>query len=313
MGVHDLYSKRQARLRGDVPDIYVYDDMPEQLRVQIVHILHEAIGKEQCDFQGKLTDIGRWYQTVVRALRKEYGVFVLPGWEEHYQTNYVQELSNFILTEPECERILDAVELSFRLIDRIIRNYLQRGKTLSSVADDAIAELNTRFKEHGVGYEYSNGQIIRVDSEFIHSEVVKRALVLMHDPAYSGVEQEFLSAHEHYRSGKYKEALVDALKSLESTLKVICDKRSWSFDAKATCSTLIQRCFDNELIPPYWNGHFSGLRSTLESGVPTARNRLGGHGQGSQLSIVPDYLVAYVLHQTASAIVFLVEAEHQMP
>jgi hypothetical protein len=51
----------------------------------------------------------------------------------------------------------------------------------------------------------------------------------------------------------------------------------------------------------------------LESGVPTARNRMGGHGQGSSVVEVPDYLVAHVLHQTASAIVFLVAAEKQLP
>ena len=30
--------------------------------------------------------------------------------------------------------------------------------------DDAIKELNYRFKEHGVGYQYESGKIIRIDS-----------------------------------------------------------------------------------------------------------------------------------------------------
>jgi hypothetical protein len=55
------------------------------------------------------------------------------------------------------------------------------------------------------------------------------------------------------------------------------------------------------------------LRSTLEAGVPTARSRLGGHGQGTQVTEVPQYLVAYVLHLTASAVVFLAEANAAMP
>jgi hypothetical protein len=50
----------------------------------------------------------------------------------------------------------------------------------------------------------------------------------------------------------------------------------------------------------------------LESGVPTARNRLGGHGQGAKPTSVPDHIVAYLLHMTASTIVFLIEADRAL-
>jgi hypothetical protein len=75
---------------------------------------------------------------------------------------------------------------------------------------------------------------------------------------------------------------------------------------------LIQVCFDNGLIPAFWQSHFAALRSLLEGGVPTARNRLGGHGQGSAVVEVPAHIVAYVLHMTAASIVFLVETERQI-
>lgn len=51
----------------------------------------------------------------------------------------------------------------------------------------------------------------------------------------------------------------------------------------------------------------------LESGVPTARNRLGGHGQGAEVVSVPNHFVAFALHQTAAAIVFLAKAEETLP
>ena len=40
---------------------------------------------------------------------------------------------------------------------------------------------------------------------------------------------------------------------------------------------------------------------------------LSGHGQGATPTTVPDHLVAYMLHTTASAIVFLAEAEKNLP
>ena len=54
--------------------------------------------------------------------------------------------------------------------------------------------------------------------------------------------------------------------------------------------------------------HFSGLRSVLESGLPTVRNKQGGHGQGENPVVIPSYLAAYALHLAASNIVMLLEA-----
>ena len=129
---------------------------------------------------------------------------------------------------------------------------------------------------------------------------------------YAGAQAEFLNAHEHYRHRRGKEALAECLKALESVMKAICAKRGWKHDPNATSKALIQVLFDQGLIPTFWHQHFSALRSTLESGVPTARNKFGGHGQGTQVVEVPDHIVAYVLYLTAAAIVFIAEAEKSL-
>ena len=89
--------------------------------------------------------------------------------------------------------------------------------------------------------------------------------------------------------------------------------REAALAATVASKQLIEIAFEKELIPKFWTAHFSALRSSLESGVPTGRNKLGGHGQGPEVVEVPPHIVSYVLHQTASAIVFLVEAEKSMP
>ena len=38
----DIFSKRQKKLRGEVPDVYVYNDLPNPLRQQICFILSDA-------------------------------------------------------------------------------------------------------------------------------------------------------------------------------------------------------------------------------------------------------------------------------
>ena len=147
---------------------------------------------------------------------------------------------NFFLDEGDVEKTLDAVELSFRFIDFGTRDHLdQYGYDASERANDAIEELNNRFKEHGVGYQFTNGQIIRIDSEFIHTEIVKPALKLLNQQHYAGAQQEFLKAHEHYRKGNAKEALSECLKAFESVMKAICDKRGWNYSNNATAKPLI--------------------------------------------------------------------------
>jgi hypothetical protein len=313
MSIFDLFSKRQKILRGDVPDVYSYDKIPQALRVQIVHIWNDTLGEENEYFSSSY-GTGRAFQFIVDTLCREYGLFNLRNSNDYGNRNYRAELVNFLLREEDHEKILDAVELSFRVIDRFTRkwDFLLRSNA-SELADDAIEELNVRFQEHGIGYRFEEGEVVRVDSELLHAEAVKPALALLRSPEYAGAQAEFLKAHEHYRHARAKEALAECLKSLESVMKSICAKRNWTHAPNATSRVLIQLIFDKGLVPQFWEQHFSALRSTLESGVPTARNRLGGHGQGTDVVQVPTHLVAYVLHQTASAIVFLAEAEKVLP
>ncbi len=96
-------------------------------------------------------------------------------------------------------------------------------------------------------------------------------------------------------------------------MKIICDKHNWIYDQNDTAKKLIQICFDNNLIPSFLQSQFTALKSVLESGIPTARNKTSGHGQGITQAVVPYYFVRYVLNLTATTILFLVEAEKELP
>lgn len=315
MGILDLFSKRQQRLRGEVPDVYTYDKLPNELRVQIVHILKDYMGTPEeaagANYNGLM--VGPAYQHVVESLCREYGLFHLPGTKTYGDRDYVAELFTFILQEKDVEKVLDAVELSCKVIDVHTRSYgYRRRNNGDKQADDALSELNARFQQRGFGYRYESGEIVRVDSELVHAEVIKPALSLIHDTKYKGAEAEFHLAFEHYRHGRNKEALAECLKALESTLKAISKAHGWKHAPNATAKPLIDLMFDKGLIPQLWAQHFTGVRAMLESGVPTARNRLGGHGQGPDVVEVPGHYVGFALHQTAAAIVFLVKSEQEL-
>ena len=311
MPIYDIFSKREKRLQGSTSDVFAYDHLPKELRNQIVQIWFDTLGNPDAVWHHNATGL---YDMIVKVLCREYGVFELHKETINRQLSSMRDLVMFFTKESDINRCLDAVELSFRAIDEFTRSYdYARQPEADKLATEAIEELNQRLMEHGVGYQFTNGEIIRVDSELLHAEVVKPALRLLNQAQYAGAQQEFLKAHEHYRHGNQKEALNEALKAFESVMKSICDRHSWACKSNGTAKDLIQACLDNNLLPPFWQSHFSALRSLLESGIPTGRNRLGGHGQGVNEVTVPNHLVAFMLHMTASAIVFLAEADAALP
>lgn len=311
MSIFDLFSKKQKRLRGDIPDVYTYGSLPSPLKVQVIHIWNDALGSSE-DYWN-FNDVKQAYQFTVDTLCREYGLFKLPYNETFRDRHYIQELTNYFLQEQEIDKQLDVIELTFKIIDKFTREYgYRRRNNANMIADAAIDELNQRFKEHGIGYQYNNNEIIRVDSELLHTETVKPALKLLNHKDYYGAQEEFLNAYEHYRHGRYKESLNDCLKAFESTIKSICDKKQWSYQPNITAKGLIQICFDKNLIPSFWQQQMTSLKSLLESSIPTGRNKLSGHGQGSESIEIPDHVVAYMLHMTASTLVFLVTAESKI-
>ena len=189
MAIVELFHKRQKRLRGEYPDVYQYDELPDKLRVQIVHMWDETIGRDPSMYNTYLDPVQKLSRSVLeqvyKILIKELGVFKLTSNEKN-DSVFFEKISNYFLNEAETEKSLDVVEVMMQAIILFHRNSRNKFKLV-----DVMDELNQRFREHGVGYQYENGQIIRTDSEFIHAEAVKPVLQLLSNPTYKGAQQEF--------------------------------------------------------------------------------------------------------------------------
>ncbi|WP_222165413.1 STM4504/CBY_0614 family protein [Edaphocola aurantiacus] len=303
MGIFNLFSKRQKELRGEVPEIYTYNSISQKLRVQIVHIIDDCFGKNK---QYGDDIVGEAYKNVYDIICREYGRFQLI--ENNIGRSQQWEVLNFIL-EANTEEVLDVVEVAFKCIKTVENKMYDRylyNTTVKMNPDEAISELNERFKENGIGYAFE-GEIIRIDSSYIHTEIVKPTINLLWNSKFKGANEEYLKAHEHYRHGRNKECLTEALKAFESTMKIICKERNWTFKDTDTAKALIQTCFLNELVPTFTQNQFTSLKNLLESGIPTIRNKLGGHGQGYIPQKVDDEMTRYALNLTGANIIFLIE------
>ncbi|MPL56867.1 hypothetical protein SDC9_02358 [bioreactor metagenome] len=292
----NLFSKRQKKLRGEVPEVYTYDDLNDNLRTQIIYAFNDAFDKNNGK---KVRDV---YEEIRKILLREYGLLFLAN---NQYDDPEDDFLKFYFKEDDFEKVIDAIELICKFIDYKIKknpwDYSQRFNP-----DQALIEINERFKEHGIGYSYENGEIIRIDSTFVHSEITKPTIALLWNEKFSGANEEYMKAHDHYLHGRNKECLNDCLKSFESVLKTICKEKKWQFNQSDTSKKLIKICFENELVPSFTQNQFTSLQNLLESGIPTIRNKLGGHGQGTEKITVDDIMTRYALNLTGSNIIFLI-------
>jgi len=306
MTIINPFSKRQKVLRKEVPVVYEYAQIPGPLRVQIVHILRDLFGHPVgYDMNG----CGEAFGKIEELLCREYGLFLLGANPMDTETPDVRVI-NFLLEDKDYERVLDVVETAFRFLEAALASSSEwQSRVPQDKFDRAKAELNARFREHGIGYQYESGEIIRVDSQLIHAGVVTPALALLTAPEYAEANAEFRKAFEHYRKGDTKKCLNECLKAFESTMKAICAKRNWPLKPTDAANELIDVCLKNDLIPPLIHSHIKGVRASLQSGLPTIRYRLSGHPPAGQAVDVPPHYASYMLHLTATTIQFLVESE----
>lgn len=301
MAIFKLFSTRQKEAKGEIPDIFTYGALPNPLRIQIVHILNDAVGRDSVSYESQ-----HYCFTLIRdILLKEHALFKLIK----YPNDPRHEVINYFLELDDGDKILDVVELSFRVLQITIGQHQFKQYSNPQInPKEALEELNQRFKQHGIGYQFESGTLIRIDTQLIHNEIIKPALQLLSSKAYMGANEEFLKAHEHYKHDRYQECLVDALKALESVIKSICDSKGWTYQTSDSIKNLLKIIFDKELLPAFMESEFSALRGLLEGGTSVVRNKLGGHGQGAELKNVPSYWARYALNTAASNILLLVEA-----
>jgi hypothetical protein len=295
----NIFSKRDSRRIGTQADVYQYTTIPDPVRRQIIILWQRVIGHAGEGIDGN--EYPEFYGTVCAILREEYGAFHLfdllkaANLRKATARPSFHELANFFIFEERIERCLDVIEFASREFLRLNN-------------PGAIETLNARLREGGVGFQIENGVAIRVDQQIIHSEIVKPALHFLGKKGFEGANNEFLQSHKKYREGDYKGSLIESAKAFESVLKIILRKHGQTVTEKDTASALLNKFFGLNLLPSYLEKQITDLKSLLQGGSPNVRNKEAAHGQGEDVREVPEYLAAYGLHQTASAILLIVKA-----
>lgn len=305
-----LFSKRN---RGQ-PDTFRYD-LPHEVRSRILHAIQQIADGYMSTFQ-----FGMMLDAVGKKLLLEYGGLCSPGYEAARVSND-PVIEHFFCCDDE--KALDFIELCFEAF----HNPGQQG----------VAAINGILRDAAVGYELTpyvetitdkpgnlfgrpagrvveiqRPKLIKRESELLHAEATQPTLDLLTDSRYQGANVEFLAAHEHFRHSRFKECLNECLKAFESTMKIICHQKGWPYDQNDTAKKLIAVCLGRNLVPTFSQQQLTSLRTLLESGIPTVRNKTSGHGQGVAVADVDPHLARYALHLTGATILLLVESANAM-
>lgn len=291
----------------------LYDFFPMPLRVQISQLWDECFGAYRQDNKWDVYATVRkpisnhFWDELEKLMAHSLGVFSLGS--SHSKYNCKEFLINKSVPES-----LSIIELAFVWGDTYYENkynYSKEEAGIRTSVKEAIEDLNDLFRLHNIGYQLLDFVVVRVDSEYLHKEVVEKTSEILTELGFDGARQEFNLALDYHRKGETKNTLNESNKAFESTMKAICDERKWEYPNNITANGLIEIIIEKELLPSYFKDQLTGIKSVFK-GLPTVRNKTtSAHGQGKDIVEVPEYFRAYAIHQTATTILLLSNAHKE--
>lgn len=288
----ELYSRRNRNIEDD-PDVYFYNQFEDIIRNQLWLLIDDVL----------YPSYSNAYTSFVNFVKIELGKLHLVDYE---MSNKREELKEYWF-QCNSEDFLDLLDACIYFILNI-NLYVPSHNISYGVILSLGEKVNFRLKQNNLGYEVIEDKVIRIDNELVHSEIVKPTLLFLHDKNFKGAEEEMYEAFNFLKSNNYKDTIFYAEKAFESTMKTICEIQKYPYEPKKNnAKDLINILIENGYIPSYMSTHFHAVRSALESGLPTLRNKESGHGQGEKVKVVPESYAKYALNLACTNILFLAD------
>ena len=175
--MYKLYSQRQNTNQTCHP--LEYDKIPQEFIQQYLYIAQDFFNASLKPIYGR----HRYWEYLCKTYCRERGIPLIGEDSEEY----AWELDLYMKhPDTRSDEILDIVELTFSteivpepsiVVWAAVHNIPEEVAALevNDFIDDKakfIDELNQRFRQHNLGYELVNGQIIRKDSELLVQETI---------------------------------------------------------------------------------------------------------------------------------------------
>jgi hypothetical protein len=162
-------------------------------------------------------------------------------------------------------------------------------------------EVNEAFQEEECPWRLSEGAFFQMDSGFLAVHVLAKTQELLRAEQFQGALNEFAEARADLQAGDYKDAITKACKSFESALKTVLGRQDGN--ASDLIRAFVAAGFCNDLPEK----HRSAFGESVLMALPFLGNRLGRHGQGSEVVDVPRPYAELAVHLAGAFIQFVVQ------
>lgn len=169
-------------------------------------------------------------------------------------------------SRPGTIRIPGDLSQSMKAINRHVNEEFQ----------NAVDELNERIQQAGYHLDYHNGFIQRSSDQLVEEQIERAFWSLVADSTWENVDVDMKEAIDRRDSGGRDPALY-AAKALESTIKIISDKKGWSSGGEKGAHNYIDN-LRSKRAGQFIEGWEQG---SLKDFFTHVRNPLG-HGPGSE-------------------------------
>ena len=272
--VKRLFSERYGELFQGEPNWFGEDDdsgVPYTAKVLIARVMEDF--REPISFQPSRYDsLTVNTDALVLAIEElkehvDYPVIDLDMMRMGAGLDEVHALANVYTPH-----LFDLVELQY--------------KELSDDAEDGKGgfrgEINKVFREHDIPWLLVDGQLVKIDPRQFEQDLKLKALSEMKelkdaDPLYQGAYDELRKAVGFLGRGDYAEAVINAGKSYESVLKVICGP---GFETEAA-NGLVKRLLEFGRLSLPESLSPGAFQNGVLMSLPIIRNKAAAHGSGA--------------------------------
>jgi hypothetical protein len=162
-------------------------------------------------------------------------------------------------------------------------------------------DLNDAMQDNGFHWIFCDGYFLKLDSKWMQDNVLGQAHELLGRGAYDGTLDELREARSYLAADDFKAAKHTAGKSMESLLKAILGLEEGN--ARKLIDGLKTTNFYDEFPDPL----VPGFGDNVLMALPFIRNKLAGHGQGSDVVIVPRSVAELSVNLAGTFLLFLIK------
>lgn len=256
--------------------------IPYRLRVAIKRTLND-----HSDWQGQFGEENYTFAKTEYTLKTFYGEEKLLAYDKE-QKLAPSDLDNFI-TNGFPARVFDLIEAWCDNVDE-------------SKAIKCEQELNTIFEIQDSPWRLVNKSIIRVDSEYLHSEVIAKTQALLRENAASGALEEFSEAVSCLTGGRTKDAVINAHKSVESVMKICLGVKG-----PKRFGELLRLIIESNIIPEYYKEFMTHFEKLALAAVKERNLPARAHGQGAESTEVAKPLAEFAVHLAGAVNLFMIQ------